>query len=89
MPSLKAPAKVLVSGVNGFVAIWVVRALLESGYSVRGTVRSASKGDHLKEIFKGYGDKLELVIVPDITTVHHQFLFRGSAINTGQVGRSI
>ncbi|KAF7975442.1 hypothetical protein HWV62_9579 [Athelia sp. TMB] len=68
MPALKAPAKVLVSGANGFVAIWVVRTLLENGYAVRGTVRSESKGCHLKEIFKEYGDKLELIVVPDITT---------------------
>ncbi|KAF7966124.1 hypothetical protein HWV62_39968 [Athelia sp. TMB] len=67
MPALKAPAKVLVSGANGFVAIWVVRTLLENGYAVRGTVRSESKGGHLKEIFKEYGDKLEVIVVHDIT----------------------
>ncbi|KAF8999637.1 hypothetical protein BDQ17DRAFT_1360724 [Cyathus striatus] len=57
-----------VSGANGYVAIWVVRTLLERGHSVRGTVRSASKGKYLEEYFKSYGDKFELVIVEDITT---------------------
>ncbi|KAA1466810.1 NAD-P-binding protein [Dentipellis sp. KUC8613] len=67
MAPVAAPAKALVTGANGFIAVWVVRRLLEAGYSVRGTVRSADKGAHLREIFKSYGDKLELVVVPDIT----------------------
>ncbi|KAF8999630.1 hypothetical protein BDQ17DRAFT_1308413 [Cyathus striatus] len=68
MPIITSPSKVLVSGANGYVAIWVVRTLLERGHSVRGTVRSASKGKYLEEYFKSYGDKFELVVVEDITT---------------------
>ncbi|KAA1471686.1 D-lactaldehyde dehydrogenase [Dentipellis sp. KUC8613] len=67
MSPISAPAKVLVTGANGFVATWLVKTLLEKGYTVRGTIRSESKGAHLRKIFKAYGDKLELVIVPDIT----------------------
>ncbi|KAK6995956.1 D-lactaldehyde dehydrogenase [Favolaschia claudopus] len=59
--------KVLVSGANGFLAVWVVRAFLENGYSVRGAVRSADKGVHLSKLFKEYGEKFEVVEVPDIT----------------------
>ncbi|KAL6299277.1 NAD-P-binding protein [Sparassis latifolia] len=59
--------KVLVTGANGYIAIWVVRTLLEQGYAVRGTVRSHSKAKHLHKTFKSYGDKLEIVIVEDIT----------------------
>ncbi|KAK7013736.1 D-lactaldehyde dehydrogenase [Favolaschia claudopus] len=59
--------KVLVSGANGFLAVWVVRAFLENGYAVRGAVRSADKGVHLSKIFKDYGEKFEVVEVPDIT----------------------
>ncbi|KAJ7490826.1 D-lactaldehyde dehydrogenase [Mycena latifolia] len=66
MPSITS-GKVLVSGANGFVAIWVVRALLEQGFSVRGAVRSIDKGKHLSELFSSYGDKFELTVVPDIT----------------------
>ncbi|KAJ7270256.1 D-lactaldehyde dehydrogenase [Mycena rebaudengoi] len=66
MPTISS-GKVLVSGANGFIAVWVVRYLLEAGFSVRGTVRSADKGTHLKETFASYGDKFELVVVPDIT----------------------
>ncbi len=66
MPAVNS-GKILVSGANGYIAVWVVKKLLEQGYSVRGTVRSESKGTHLKEIFKEYGDKLEIVVVEDIT----------------------
>ena len=70
MPTIIPGDKVLVSGANGFVAIWVVRTLLEQGYAVRGTVRSVEKGRYLSNMFdKDYPGKLELVIVDDITQV--------------------
>ncbi|KAL1751805.1 hypothetical protein FB107DRAFT_221234 [Schizophyllum commune] len=61
--------QVLVTGANGFVAMWTVRTLLERGYSVRATVRSAQKGEYLVRYFENlkYGDKFELAIVADIT----------------------
>lgn len=68
MPAVTS-GKVLVSGANGYIAVWIVKFLLEQGFSVRGTVRSEAKTKHLKELFKSYGDKLELVIVEDITRV--------------------
>ncbi|KAI0077590.1 NAD(P)-binding protein [Panus rudis PR-1116 ss-1] len=58
MPAVTS-GKVLVTGANGYIAFWVVKALLEKGYAVRGTVRSGEKGAHLKDVFKAYGDKLE------------------------------
>lgn len=70
MPAITpAESKVLVTGANGFAAIHIVDALLKRGYFVRGTLRSESKGAHLKQLFGRYGDKLELVVVPDITKV--------------------
>ncbi|KAI0777496.1 NAD(P)-binding protein [Trametes elegans] len=66
MPTVTS-GKVLVTGANGYIAVWVVKSLLEQGYSVRGTVRSEDKATHLRETFKSFGDKLEIVIVPDIT----------------------
>ncbi|KAI0076359.1 NAD-P-binding protein [Panus rudis PR-1116 ss-1] len=66
MPAVPS-GKVLVSGANGFVATWVVKNLLDQGYSVRGTVRSQSKIPHLQKIFGSYGDKVEFVVVEDIT----------------------
>lgn len=87
MPAITS-GKVLVTGANGFIAVWVVKKLLENGYSVRGTVRSESKGKHLEEIFKEYGDKFEIVVVEDITKVrltssYTQFLTRFDVICVG------
>ncbi|KAH6913610.1 D-lactaldehyde dehydrogenase [Coprinopsis sp. MPI-PUGE-AT-0042] len=67
MPIAQPGDKVLVSGANGYIAIWVVRRLLEKGYSVVGQVRSADKGKYLLDYFKSYGDNLEIAVVPDIT----------------------
>ena len=69
MPVVAPGSKVLVTGANGFAAIHIVDALLKKGYSVRATIRSESKGTHLKKIFAKYGDKLEFVIVPDVAKV--------------------
>ncbi|CAE7215609.1 unnamed protein product [Rhizoctonia solani] len=66
MTAIKAPATVLVTGASGFIAVWTVKTFLEAGYTVRGTVRSASKGDYLADLFKSYGDKFQYVIVEDI-----------------------
>jgi uncharacterized protein YbjT (DUF2867 family) len=62
-------ALVLVTGANGYIAVHVVRELLEKGYRVRGTVRREIAIAHLRKTFASYGDKLQLVIVPDIIVV--------------------
>jgi nucleoside-diphosphate-sugar epimerase len=81
MPAIAAGSKVLVTGANGFAAIHIVNALLSGGYSVRATLRSESKGTHLKKLFAKYGDKLELVVVPEITKVNyiHRLVLRWSS----------
>ena len=68
MPEITAPAKVLVTGSSGFIAIWVVKYLLDCGFSVRGAVRSEDKGKHLLDTFKDAVSKgmFELAIVPDM-----------------------
>jgi nucleoside-diphosphate-sugar epimerase len=76
MPAVNPGSKVLVSGANGYVAIWVVRVLLERGFSVRGTVRSESKAAYLRKMFSSYGDKYEVIVVDDITKVHSFLLSR-------------
>lgn len=68
MPTVEQ-GKVLVTGANGYIAMHVVDQLLKAGFSVRGTVRSESKIKYIQDYFKSYADKLELVIVPDITKV--------------------
>ena len=69
MPPISSPAKVLVTGANGYLGAWVARNFLEHGYHVRGTVRSAPKGDELNRIFAAYGDSYESVIVKDVLKV--------------------
>lgn len=67
MPAIQPPNKVLVTGANGFVAMWIVRDLLEHGYSVRGTVRSVEKGEYPKNYFANYASKFEVIVVEDMT----------------------
>lgn len=71
MPTVEpsAKTKVFVTGANGYIAMWVIRTLLEQGYTVRGSVRSVDKGKHLREYFHSYGNKVEWVIVEDFTKV--------------------
>ena len=68
MPAISKGSKVLVSGANGYIAMWVARTLLERGFAVRGTVRTEDKAKFIIEYFKslGYGDKFEVVVVDDI-----------------------
>lgn len=57
-------ATVLVTGATGFVATHLILALLNKGYSVRGTARSASKAAALKDILSAYAGRpidIELV----------------------------
>ena len=73
MPALHHPSssKILVTGINGFIAIWVAKTLLDRGYVVRGTSRSESKNEHLEAMFKSYVEvgKLELTVVDNIDKV--------------------
>ena len=57
---------VLISGINGHVASSIALRLLEKGYQVRGTVRSLKSARFVKDALSQYGDKLEIVQVPDI-----------------------
>lgn len=74
--------KVLVTGANGYIAMWVVHTLLEQGYTVRGTVRSESKAKHLSKVFASYSEKLEIVVVPDITKVLLRLIIHGVVCQT-------
>lgn len=60
---------VLLTGANGFVAVSVIRTLLEKGYNVVGTVRSESKTEFLRNKFSTFVEegRLGFAIVQDIT----------------------
>ncbi|KAJ7439754.1 NAD(P)-binding protein [Mycena latifolia] len=66
MPAISS-GRVLVTGANGFIGAWIIRSLLEGGLAVRGTVRTASKCGHLRDMFASAGDRFEVVVVPDMT----------------------
>ncbi|KAK7456489.1 hypothetical protein VKT23_010739 [Stygiomarasmius scandens] len=69
MPIIRNPAQstILATGANGFVATWIVDGLLKKGYTVRASVRSADKGKHLQEMFKSFGDKLQIIVTGDMS----------------------
>ena len=67
MVAVPPPAKVLVTGADGYLSTWITKKYLEAGYSVRGTVRSLSKSAFLTDKFARYGDRFELVVIEDIT----------------------
>lgn len=57
--------RVLVTGISGFIAAHIAQNLLAKGYIVRGTVRSAAKGQSVADKIKANGGdaaNLELVI---------------------------
>lgn len=49
--------KVLVTGATGFVASHLILALLDNGYEVRGTARSAAKGEALNRILSDFAGR--------------------------------
>ena len=69
MSSVPSNGKViLVSGINGFIGAHVGLQVLEAGYSLRGTSRSAHSAEPLlKGAYKDYADRVELASVPDMT----------------------
>lgn len=62
MSTASSSGKVLVTTASGYLASACIEALLRGGYSVRGTVSTAYKGECLQKLF---GDKFESVVVED------------------------
>ena len=71
MTVIPPPATVLVTGANGYIGSWITKVLLEAGYSVTGTVRSAAKGEDWAKLYaedeKAKGKEVKFVVVEDIT----------------------
>jgi nucleoside-diphosphate-sugar epimerase len=69
MPSILPRSKVLVTDANGNLGLWIVKTLLERGYSVRAAV-CKGRGERMKPLpFNSYANcrRLETVYVQDIT----------------------
>ncbi len=63
MTDIDSSAPVLVTGASGYIASWIVRFLLEGGYTVHGTVRDMRQGQkfgHLYELAKKEKGSLRL-----------------------------
>ena len=69
MPPVLAPARVLVTGANGYLGAWLVDSLIEHGYKVQGTVRSSDKGEAIKKALGEAASSFEYVIVDDVLKV--------------------
>jgi nucleoside-diphosphate-sugar epimerase len=60
---IDASKPVLVTGASGYVASWIIRYLLEDGYTVRGTVRDPDKAkglEHLHALAEAHPGRLTL-----------------------------
>ncbi|UPL02888.1 hypothetical protein LCI18_013822 [Fusarium solani-melongenae] len=62
-----ASSRIFITGSTGFIGSHVVALALESGYSVRLSVRKESQIQELKTRFHSHGDRLEVLLLSDIT----------------------
>jgi len=51
MADIDSSAPVMVTGASGYVASWIVRFLLEGGYTVHGTVRDKRQGQKIGHLY--------------------------------------
>lgn len=59
---------ILVTGANGYIALHIVKQLLDRGYNIRGTVRSQKASDKVRTAFpQHWGSRLETAFVADLT----------------------
>lgn len=62
MKEITTTAPILVTGASGYLASWIVKYLLEDGYTVHATVRNKSKTvkiDHLLQLQETYPSQLK------------------------------
>ena len=67
--TITMPETIIVTGASAFIGGWIVKLLLDKGYSVRGTVRSSAKeAQVLEAISKEQQGQVSFVHMGDITT---------------------
>jgi nucleoside-diphosphate-sugar epimerase len=58
---------IFLTGVTGFIGAATAQKALQAGYRLRLAVRKEAAIEKTKAIFSEYSDKIEFVVVPDIT----------------------
>ncbi|EKG12658.1 NAD-dependent epimerase/dehydratase [Macrophomina phaseolina MS6] len=58
---------IFITGSTGFIGSQVVSAALKAGHRVRLSVRKQEQIQKLKSLFAAHADKLDFVVIPDIT----------------------
>lgn len=58
---------VFITGATGFIGAATALAALKAGYRLRISVRKDEQISKLKGIFSDYAEKLDFVVIPDIT----------------------
>ncbi|GAA6001609.1 SDR family oxidoreductase [Rhodotorula paludigena] len=68
MPAIPPGSLVLLTGASGYLATHILVQLLQRGFRVRGTVRSADKGQYLERMLEREGVKgdVEFVVVDNV-----------------------
>lgn len=68
-PTLPPGSRILLTGVNGYIASHIADQLLHAGYIVRGTARTQDKFDGIKKVLLEMNPsaQLEAAVVPDLT----------------------
>ncbi len=60
------PQTVLITGASGFIAAHIIENFLAAGYHIRGTIRSESTAQRIRDAHPKYQDALSFTVVPDI-----------------------
>ena len=93
MPAISPQDTVLVTGANGYMGRWAVRALLERGYAFHGVARTTEKAQDLSawiaRDLPAYASRFESFVVPDIAKVRSPTELRSLGLTMLCIGRSI
>jgi nucleoside-diphosphate-sugar epimerase len=58
---------VFITGGTGYIGSHVALVTLKAGYQVRLSIRRESQAAKMKEVLQEFSDKLQFVVIPDIT----------------------
>jgi len=58
---------ILITGATGFIGAQITAFALRAGFNVRLSVRREAQIDSLRQVFNKFTDRVDFVVVPDIT----------------------